>query len=134
MGIADKSSTTFLIEYLLVVSISIVYLCQVVFLFVSLLVYVSIVCLFVYVSFCFFVPFFLLVFFGFLCLCLCQSVYISIVCLSQVPVSLTLCLLGCAAVINGSFFSSLHFPNTLPLKGGISAKPRIYFIDLPENV
>ena len=62
-----------------------------------------------------------------------MSVYISIVCLSQVPVSLTLCLLGCAAVINGGFFSSLHFPNTLPLKGGISAKPRIYFIDLPEN-
>ena len=134
----------FLIDFLLFVSISIIYLCQVVFLFVSLLVYVSIVCLF----FCLFVCLFvclcqflllcsisLLVFFRFFpVLCLCPSVYISIVCLSQVPVSLTLCLLGCAAVINGSFFSSLHFPNTLPLKGGISAKPRIYFIDLPENV
>ena len=71
---------------------------------------------------------------------ICFYFYLYLLCILflfvvyQVWFSLTLCLVSCAAVINGGFFSSLHFPNTLPLKGGISAKPRIYFIDLPENV
>ena len=47
----------------------------------------------------------------FACIC-CVFLFVFVV--YQVWFSLTLCLVSCAAVINGGFFSSLHFPNTLP--------------------
>ena len=47
----------------------------------------------------------------FVCIC-CVFLFVFVV--YQVWFSLTLCLVSCAAVINGGFFSSLHFPNTLP--------------------